>query len=199
VVKRIDYDSFGNILADTAPGFTVPLGFAGGLHDRDTGLVRFGFRDYDPDIGRWTSKDPIGFFSGDSDLYGYVFNDPIWKSDPLGLEVILDSTSAEGLGIPLSDLAPSEKLLTDTAQTAAIFIAASASMQNPLGVIVFTSVAVAAIGTKIALYSDTPCNDVIKEGLKLAIPAPPGANPVTDEIIDQTFDNYIEKYDLPKM
>jgi RHS repeat-associated protein len=85
VVKRIDYDSFGNIIADTAPGFKVPLGFAGGLHDRDTGLVRFGFRDYDPDIGRWTAKDPIGFFGGNIDLYGYVVNDPLKFYDPDGL------------------------------------------------------------------------------------------------------------------
>jgi uncharacterized protein RhaS with RHS repeats len=49
VVKRIDYDSFGYILADSNPGLLVPFGFASGLHDRDTGLVRFGFRDYDPD------------------------------------------------------------------------------------------------------------------------------------------------------
>ena len=70
VVKQIDYDSFGNIIADTAPLFDIPFGFAGGLHDRDTGLVRFGFRDYDPDTGRWTAKDPIGFAGGDTDLYG---------------------------------------------------------------------------------------------------------------------------------
>ncbi len=85
VVKRIDYDSFGNIIADTNPSFTVPFGFAGGLHDRDTGLVRFGFRDYDPDIGRWTAKDPIGFDGGDTDLYGYVLNDPVNLIDPSGL------------------------------------------------------------------------------------------------------------------
>jgi len=46
VVKRIDYDSFGNIINDTNPSFEVPFGFAGGLHDKDTGLVRFGYRDY---------------------------------------------------------------------------------------------------------------------------------------------------------
>ena len=43
VVKRIDYDSFGNIIDDTDPSFEVPFGFAGGLHDQDTGLVRFGY------------------------------------------------------------------------------------------------------------------------------------------------------------
>ena len=45
VVKRIDYDTFGNIIDDTNAAFTVPYGFAGGLHDRLTGLVRFGYRD----------------------------------------------------------------------------------------------------------------------------------------------------------
>jgi RHS repeat-associated protein len=84
IVKRIDYDSFGNILYDSNPSFSMPFGFAGGLHDRDTGLVRFGFRDYDPDIGRWTAKDPIFFAGGDSDLYGYCVNDPIDLIDQEG-------------------------------------------------------------------------------------------------------------------
>ena len=87
-VKRIDYDSFGNVLNDTAPTFDVPFGFAGGLHDRDTGLVQFGFRDYDPDVGRWTAKDPIGFGGGDVDLYGYCLNDPINLLDPNGAGII---------------------------------------------------------------------------------------------------------------
>jgi len=91
VLKEITYDSFGNILDDTNPAFTVPLGFAGGLHDRDTGLVRFGFRDYDPDPGTWTAKDPILFGSGDTYLYEYCSNDPINHIDPTGLETFLTS------------------------------------------------------------------------------------------------------------
>jgi RHS repeat-associated protein len=84
VLKRIEYDSFGNIIQDTNPSFAIPFGFAGGLHDRDTGLVRFGYRDYDPDTGRWTAKDPIGFVGGDTDLYGYCLNDPVNFVDPTG-------------------------------------------------------------------------------------------------------------------
>ncbi|MFZ2922373.1 MAG: RHS repeat-associated core domain-containing protein, partial [Desulfosalsimonadaceae bacterium] len=53
----------------------------------DTGLVRFGFRDYDPETGRWTAKDPIGFGGGDTDLYGYCLNDPMNWVDPWGLFV----------------------------------------------------------------------------------------------------------------
>ena len=84
-VKQISYDSFGNILADSAPALAIPFGFAGGLHDRDVNLVRFGFRDYDPETGRWTAKDPIGFAGGDVDLWGYVLGDPVNFIDPIGL------------------------------------------------------------------------------------------------------------------
>ena len=84
VIKRIDYDSFGNIINDTNPSFTVPFGFVGGFHDREAGLIRFGFRDYDPDVGRWSAKDPILFAGGDTDQYGYCLNDPINLIDPSG-------------------------------------------------------------------------------------------------------------------
>jgi len=84
IAQRMDYDEFGNVLTDTNPGFQ-PFGFAGGLYDRDTQLTRFGARDYDPEVGRWTGKDPIGFEGGDANLYGYVLNDPVNFTDPLGL------------------------------------------------------------------------------------------------------------------
>ena len=83
VVQRVDWDEFGNILADTAPG-TQPFGFAGGLYDPDTGLTRFGARDYDSITGRWTAKDPVGFGGGLSNLYSYVGNDPVNWKDPSG-------------------------------------------------------------------------------------------------------------------
>jgi RHS repeat-associated protein len=81
-VERIDYDEFGNVTQDTSPG-TIPFGFAGGIYDRDTGLVRFGARDYDPSVGRWTSKDPIRF-QGGTNLYEYALCDPVNKGDPSG-------------------------------------------------------------------------------------------------------------------
>ncbi|XYI02307.1 RHS repeat-associated core domain-containing protein [Sorangium sp. So ce1128] len=64
-------------------GFT-PFGFAGGLYDADTGFVRFGARDYDPETGRWTAKDPLGFGGGDTNLYAYAGQDPINNIDPDG-------------------------------------------------------------------------------------------------------------------
>lgn len=84
IAQRIDYDAFGNVLSDTDPGFQ-PFGFAGGLYDPVTGLVRFGFRDYEAEAGRWTSKDPIGMNGEDSNLYRYVNNNPVNLMDSLGL------------------------------------------------------------------------------------------------------------------
>jgi len=71
------------VAGNTNPGFQ-PFGFAGGLHDPDTGLVRFGARDYDAEIGRWTAKDPIGFGGGTTNLYEYCANDPVNCIDPTG-------------------------------------------------------------------------------------------------------------------
>jgi RHS repeat-associated protein len=76
IAQRIDYDAWGNVTTDTNPGFQ-PFGFAGGLYDRDTGLVRFGARDYDAASGRWTSKDPVRFEGKLANLYSYVGADPL--------------------------------------------------------------------------------------------------------------------------
>lgn len=83
IIQEMTYDEFGNVLTDTNPGFQ-PFGFAGGLYDSDTGLTRFGARDYNPATGRWLSKDPIGFRGGDSNLYRYVNNNPVNFIDPTG-------------------------------------------------------------------------------------------------------------------
>jgi RHS repeat-associated protein len=109
IAQQIDYDEFGQVLQDTNPGFQ-PFGFAGGLYDPDTKLVRFGTRDYDSETGRWTAKDHVGFAGGTeepfsffrpstgqylvrggvngttgSNLYTYLGSDPVNYRDPLGL------------------------------------------------------------------------------------------------------------------
>jgi len=84
VVQELTYDAFGRVLTDSSPGFQ-PFGFAGGLYDANTGLVRFGARDYDAETGRWTRKDPRRFNSGDGpNLFAYANNDPVNFHDPNG-------------------------------------------------------------------------------------------------------------------
>jgi RHS repeat-associated protein len=84
VAQRLDYDPFGGVLTDTNSGFQ-PFGYAGGLYDPETKLVRLGARDYDAETGRWTTKDPLLFGGGSTNLYAYVGNDPINHVDPSGL------------------------------------------------------------------------------------------------------------------
>ncbi|SDK48826.1 RHS repeat-associated core domain-containing protein [Maridesulfovibrio ferrireducens] len=84
-VKRIIYDSFGNVLLDSGVSLEVCLGFAAGLTDKDTGLVHLGYREYDPAIGRFITPDPIGLAGGDVDIYGYCLDDPINFHDRTGL------------------------------------------------------------------------------------------------------------------
>jgi len=102
ITQRIDYDEFGNVLADTNPGFQ-PLAFAGGIYDQHTHLTRFGARDYDAFTGRWTSKDPILFAGGDMNLYGYVLGDPVNAVDINGMDWLDDTANASaGFGDEIS-------------------------------------------------------------------------------------------------
>ena len=77
-----EYSAWGEV---TGTGLDwMPFGFAGGIYDPDTGLVRFGARDCDPVVGRWTGKDPILFDGGQTNLYVYVGNEPAKWVDPTG-------------------------------------------------------------------------------------------------------------------
>ena len=52
------------------------------------GLSYYGKRYYDPVTGRWPSRDPIGERGG-LNLYGFVGNDGVNRSDVLGLKLVI--------------------------------------------------------------------------------------------------------------
>ena len=83
VAQTITYSAWGEVLSDSNPDLH-PFRFAGGLYDSATGLIRFGARDYDPRVGRWTARDTALFQSMQTNLYVYVNNDPINLFDPSG-------------------------------------------------------------------------------------------------------------------
>jgi RHS repeat-associated protein len=68
----------------TAGSFTPDFGFAGMCFHERSGLNLKWFRDYNPQLGRWLSRDPIGE-AGGLNLYGYVGGNPITFVDPAGL------------------------------------------------------------------------------------------------------------------
>ena len=85
IVQEMRYDAWGNVVLDTNPGFQ-PFGFAGGLYDPQTRLVRFGARDYDASIGRWMGKDPILFAGQGTNFFSYSKGDPVNLVDTDGLK-----------------------------------------------------------------------------------------------------------------
>ncbi|MFL6635313.1 MAG: RHS repeat-associated core domain-containing protein, partial [Massilia sp.] len=70
------------ILPSDEIGEAQPVRFQGQYYDDESGLHYNRFRYYDPDIGRFVSIDPIGFFGG-TNLYQYSLNPVNWV-DPLG-------------------------------------------------------------------------------------------------------------------
>lgn len=75
------YDAFGQL---EAAGGAPAYGFAGERRDPETGLVYLRARYYDPDLGRFITKDPLGF-SGGLNAYVYCGNNAVNRVDPLGL------------------------------------------------------------------------------------------------------------------
>lgn len=110
----MNYDAFGRVIQDTRPGFQ-PFGFAGGLYDPETGLVRFGARDYDAETGRWTTKDPIGFEGGSTNLYEYAANNPVNFIDPSGeiIPLLLAAWAIVEIGLSVSDAIATGQTLAD--------------------------------------------------------------------------------------
>jgi RHS repeat-associated protein len=60
-----------------------PFLFSTKYYDWETGLYYYGYRYYDPSMGRWPSRDPIGELGG-RNLYAFVWNSPVNAHDPLG-------------------------------------------------------------------------------------------------------------------
>ena len=74
------FDAWGNKLAST--GTAPRYGYTGREPD-ETGLIFYRARYYDPSVGRFTQRDPIGLRGG-LNRYSYVANDPCNATDPSG-------------------------------------------------------------------------------------------------------------------
>ncbi|WP_421079802.1 RHS repeat domain-containing protein [Serratia marcescens] len=87
------YDTFGKLQGQTVAGaakrqgaqYQQPLRYAGQYQDDESGLHYNLFRYYEPEVGRFTTQDPIGLRGG-LNLYQYAPNPLMWV-DPFGLSV----------------------------------------------------------------------------------------------------------------
>jgi RHS repeat-associated protein len=86
VRARYAYDPFGRRTRLTGD-VEADFGFAGMFWSAEASLSLTHFRAYDPELGRWLSRDPLrnAEVSAGPNLYAYVVNDPVNRIDPEGL------------------------------------------------------------------------------------------------------------------
>ncbi|MBX9802004.1 MAG: hypothetical protein K2Y04_04475 [Caulobacteraceae bacterium] len=98
-----EYGKFGTNAAGSplnSPPGGSPFGYTGRQWDSKAGLYQYRARYYDPALGIFLSMDPIGT-NDDPNLYGYVANDPVNRSDPTGM--FWQDRNAYVGGRPISD------------------------------------------------------------------------------------------------
>jgi RHS repeat-associated protein len=84
VTDTTDYEAFGKEVRTTG-STTENRKFCTKERDTSIGLDNFGFRYFDWELGRFTTRDPSGYPDGPNN-YLYCHNNPINFVDPLGLE-----------------------------------------------------------------------------------------------------------------
>lgn len=84
VVWSWESNPFGTGQPVSNTGFVYNLRFPGQYFDNETGLVHNGFRDYNPQTGRYIQSDPIGL-AGGVNSFSYVMANPINAFDIFGL------------------------------------------------------------------------------------------------------------------
>jgi RHS repeat-associated protein len=158
VMWSADYKPFGEATI-TVSTITNNLRFPGQYFDAETGLNYNYMRDYNPAIGRYIEKDPIGFRGG-INLYAYVKNQPTNRIDPYGL---LDAGTAAGFGGSAYGLYQDFTKLPTTPGKAALW--GVDVISNQLGIISgllpdsaaksYADVALGTLGVGIAVVGDS--------------------------------------------
>jgi RHS repeat-associated protein len=89
VIESYKYDAFGkptiNGGALTASAFGNRFMFTGREYVSQFGVYEYRNRAYHPGLGRFMSEDPKGFAAGDNNFFRYCGNDPVDRTDPMGL------------------------------------------------------------------------------------------------------------------
>ncbi len=93
---RYEYGPFGEPIRVSGPlANSNPFRFSTKRTDNTTDLVLYEYRAYSPSTGRWPNRDPIGERGGEN-LYGFVENAPVNKTDLLGRETVGAAYQSDG-------------------------------------------------------------------------------------------------------
>ena len=174
IVNKYAYDPFGNISQQET--ISQPFKYVGqfGVMSEPNGFYYMRARYYDPNVGRFIREDPKGFGGGDTNLMAYVLNNPVNFIDPLGLfsfhQFLINSTTDFGIAGTASALVPG----TEPAAP------------------VFFGLAAVSAGLDIAIYSDSPYLDTLKESIKMALPVKEPYNLFTDKAVDEATEKIKE-------
>lgn len=144
-VKSYSYNSYGKVIDHTGT-LNNRFAYTGQVRDSDTGLFYYRARYYDPEVGRFTQKDPSGMVDG-TNLYVYVQNNPLTYKDETGEFMLPALAVVAGLGAiyniaaqAAEDLATGEKIGLNR-ETIARYSGAAVegALQTTLAAIVVTS------------------------------------------------------------
>ena len=102
VVSSDQYDAYGK-QTSTAGGDNYGFGAQAGYYTDSSGLILCTHRYYDPNNGRWLTRDPLGY-AGGVNLYGYCGNDPGNRWDPTGYNVNIPLPGGPTLSIPIAGI-----------------------------------------------------------------------------------------------
>jgi RHS repeat-associated protein len=86
IVHEYKYSIFGRITEEAGDSIENQFTYTSRELDRETGLMFYRARYYDPYNGRFLGEDPTGIEGKDFNLYRYVKNNPVNLTDPTGLE-----------------------------------------------------------------------------------------------------------------
>ena len=93
VSANYEYGPFGEALRVTGTMAKAnPMRFSSKYQDEESDFLYYGYRSYNPSVGRWLSRDPVGERAG-PDRYAFGWNDAINQKDLLGLLVEMPPTS----------------------------------------------------------------------------------------------------------
>jgi RHS repeat-associated protein len=91
MVASYRYDPFGKTISKSGTlADDNVYRFSSKEFHLNSGLYYFGYRFYDPSLQRWINRDPMQE-AGGLNLYEFASNNPLSKSDPLGLDVYRDT------------------------------------------------------------------------------------------------------------